>query len=89
MNEPSISIARLGYAVLWAVTGTLLVAGWIVYPFGHADMALMLATSSCVTGLTAAVLAIKCYMRRYTRMILLGLSERRSGDGGGVRSMRR
>lgn len=71
MNEPSISLSKLGAYALWAVTAGLLLVGWGVFLGGLVDIAVMLTTSACVTGLAATTLTIRCFARHVARLVRL------------------
>ena len=90
MHEVEIPLSRLAAYSLWALTILLLIGGWGAYTAHLADMAIMLATSACVTGLGASTLTIRCYARHVSRLVRLagGLPYRgRSDVGVGLRSI--
>lgn len=96
MNEPLISLSKFGAYALWGATGALLLVGWGIYLGGLVDIAIMLATSACVTGLGATTLTIRCFARNVAGLVRIagGMSGDGDGDGGGggrpggVRSIR-
>lgn len=67
MNELSIPLHKLIAAMLWAVTGGLLMAGWLCYFAGLHDLAVMLTTLAAPTALGAATATARawamCVMR--------------------------
>lgn len=89
MNEPSVPLSKLGAYSLWALTAALLLAAWGVYAFRLADLAIMLATSACVTGLGATTLTIRCYARHVANLVRIAGCLRDDEAGGpALRSIR-
>lgn len=88
MNERSISLSKLGAYALWAVTAGLLLVGWGIYLGGLVDIAIMLATSACVTGLGATTLTIRCYARHVANLVRIAGGIPGSDRSGSVRSIR-
>lgn len=88
MNEPSISLSKLGACALWGVTVNLLLVGWGVYLGGLVDIAVMLTTSACVIGLGAVTLTIRCYARHVANLVRIAGGIPGGDRGGAVRSIR-
>lgn len=47
---------------LWALTALLMVAGWIVYFVGFADLSILLVTSACLTALGGATATARSWV---------------------------
>lgn len=71
MNEPAIPLSALAAWGMWTLTTVLLLTGWMFYVAGMTEVAIMLATSACVTGLGASTFTSRCYARHVSRLIRL------------------
>lgn len=68
MQEMSVPISKFLAYSLWGLTALLILMAWVTYQQSH-DLAIMLATTACITGLGATTSSVRCYSVRLAKLI--------------------
>lgn len=71
LNETAVPLHKLLSIALWALTGALLLAGWIVYFADLADLALMLMCTGVLTALGGATATTRTWVMCVVQMVRL------------------
>ena len=69
MIEPVVSLNRAASMLCWVVAWGFIVAAWVAYLMGCADLAVMLFLSCLPPAWTAALLAVKTWIARTCSLV--------------------